>query len=51
MIKDESEVEDACNRAVNHANKTPRYPGMSYDEGLRDALEWVLGDAEEDPTE
>lgn len=24
-----------------------RYPGLSYEQGIRDALEWVLGDAEE----
>ena len=26
-----------------------RYPGMSYEEGVRDALEWIVGDRDEAP--
>lgn len=28
-----------------------RYPSMTYEQGVRDALQWVLGEAEEGPME
>lgn len=28
-----------------------QYPGMSYEQGVRDALAWVLGEREEPPME
>jgi hypothetical protein len=28
-----------------------RYPGMTFEEGVKDALLWVLGDTEDPPME
>lgn len=28
-----------------------KYPGMTYEQGIRDALEWVLGESDEMPLE
>lgn len=46
---DKDEIQDMRDKAANACHKGSKYPGMSYEEGLRDALEWVLGDAEEKP--
>ena len=30
-------------------NPGPRWPGMSYEDGVRAALEWIVGNEENDP--
>jgi hypothetical protein len=53
-MKDVSEIEEAGERAAKMqraARKTAsRYYGMTYEDGLRDALDWVCENVEEDPT-
>ena len=44
------EIEAKRNAVADKASTTgSKYPGMSYEEGIRDALEWVLGEYEGDP--
>jgi hypothetical protein len=54
-MKDESEINKACDRSCDMTDRMHRngskYQGMSYEEGIRDALDWVLENVEEDPTE
>jgi hypothetical protein len=35
-------------RAIEEGSK---YPGMTYEEGVRAALEWVTGDVDDHPME
>lgn len=44
----EEEIQEMRDKAADAAAKPPKYPGMTFAEGIRDALEWVLGDAEEE---
>lgn len=44
----EKEISDKRDEAATAAMRPPKYPGMTYAEGIRDALEWVMGDYEDD---
>ncbi len=44
----DEEISDKRDQAADAANKAPKYPGMTYADGVRDALEWVIGDMEEE---
>ena len=30
-------------------NPGPRFPGQTYEDGIRNARDWVLGEVDEDP--
>lgn len=47
-MKEEDEVQEMRDRAATKINKPGKHLAGTYEEGLRDALEWVLGDIEED---
>lgn len=54
-MKDILEIEDACERAAVMQNKSrvasTKYRGMTYEDGVRDALDWVCENIDDDPTE
>jgi hypothetical protein len=37
--------------SLSAAEGTTRFPGMTYEEGVKSALDWVLGDTDIKPTE
>lgn len=54
-IRDSHEIEAACERAAIIQNKCAnrgksQYFGMTYEDGLRDAFDWVCRNVDEDPT-
>ncbi len=52
---DPTEIEEACERAAVMHAKAARsgssFPAMTYEDGLREALDWVCENADEDPTQ
>lgn len=44
----DQEISDKRDDASDAALKALKYPGMTYADGIRDVLEWVLGDAEDE---
>ena len=50
-MKDIDEIEKAIDRASDMVNKGSNFGGMTYEEGIREALEWVIGWQDEDPTQ
>lgn len=51
MKVSELEINEAIYKASDVANEGgSRYPGMSYEEGIRDALTWVVS-GEDNPME
>ena len=46
-MKTEKEIQEMCDKAADAA-MSPRFFGQSYEEGVRSALEWVLGEVEDD---
>lgn len=53
-MKEIEEIEEACNRATKNQKYSreqgSRFRGMTYEDGVRDALDWVCENIEEDPT-
>ena len=49
-FRDEEEVEKMLDKACEARDK-PRFFGMSYEEGVVAALEWVLGNSDDSPLE
>lgn len=41
------EVVDKCCTQIQQGGS--KYPGMSYEQGLRDAIDWLTGDSEDIP--
>ncbi len=53
-MKSESEIEQAAERAAEMQNKASeqgsKFGGMTYEDGLREAFDWVMDNSETDPT-
>lgn len=41
-MRDENEVSDLADKASTLSLGGSKYPGMTYEQGVRDALDWVL---------
>lgn len=50
-MRSESEIQDMHNEAVVRADQTSKYPGMTYEQGVADALEWVTNRDADNPLE
>jgi len=51
-IRKESEVDNLIDRVIEQINQGgSKFPGMSYEEGLRVMYDWLNGDLETDPLE
>lgn len=48
-MRDEKSIEEVCNEAKVRAEEDSLWPGMSYEQGVKDALEWVLEQTEYNP--
>jgi hypothetical protein len=46
MRKSKQEIYDLIGKAVDALEKGSKYPGLSYEEGIIAALDWVLGNGE-----
>lgn len=51
MIKpNDTEIDDVRNKASEQEDKGgSKWPGMTYEQGVNAALDWVVGDNEENP--
>jgi hypothetical protein len=46
----DEEIYDALNKCVEAANNgTSIYPGMNYEDGVKAAIEWLIGDTKDKP--
>lgn len=43
------EISEEHNEALSRSIEKPRWPSMTYEQGVRDALGWVLGESEDAP--
>lgn len=50
-MRDETVIQDKADKASSAASTPSRYPGMTYEEGVRDALDWVLDESMPSPLE
>lgn len=54
-MRTEDEIQEACERAAMMQNKADRkgvskYPSMKYEDGLREAFDWIMENQDDDPT-
>ncbi len=50
LTRDEAEIDDVLNRCADADNTgQSQYPGMTYEQGIRAGVEWLLGIIEESP--
>lgn len=47
MRPTDDQINEIINRLVD--NPGPRWSGMTFEDGVRAALDWVLGDEPDDP--
>jgi len=46
---DEREIQDQIDKAWEAGQHWSQWPGMTYEDGVRNALGWVLGNSETGP--
>jgi hypothetical protein len=48
----QDQIDDVINKVYDHLDAgTSAFPGMSYEEGVRAAIDWMTGDTLENPME
>lgn len=50
-MRDSNEIESMMDKAANIAMEGTKVRGMSYEEGVENALRWALGFSEDEPIE
>lgn len=48
-MRSQQEINEQMNRAAEGVNSGSQYSGMSYEEGVQQALMWVCGLSDEEP--
>lgn len=50
-VRTEKEINDLIDKCADAAMNGTKFSGMSYEEGIRAGIEWVLGLSDEHPLE
>ena len=51
IVKTDEEITKLYDEASRALEQYSKYPGMTYEEGLMDAIDWITGELEGDPLE
>jgi hypothetical protein len=52
LKRQDNEVDEVLNKAAEAVDEgTSQWPGMSYEQGVQAALDWILGHTDENPME
>ena len=49
ITRSEDEINDVLNKASEQIDSGTKWPGMSYEEGVRNAIYWLTGFDDEHP--
>ena len=49
IVRRDTEIARVENRAVEGIDEGTRHPGMTYEQGILDTLEWLRGDSDYAP--
>ncbi len=50
IVRTEQEIYEVLDECLNSENtSTSIYPGMSYEQGVKAAIEWIIGNTNEHP--
>ena len=50
-MKTEQQIEAIMDKVVERYHVASKVPGMTYEQGVRAALDWVMDEVDEDPLE
>ena len=45
----DQQINDLLNKAINAFDNGTNYPGMSYEQGILDAINWLIGQTNDNP--
>lgn len=51
IARSDKEIDDVLNWAFEGMDQGSHYPGMSYEQGIEAALNWVTGQNDDNPAE
>jgi len=51
IVRSDEEITKVLNKAVKGCEKGSQWPGMSYELGVRSAIEWLIGYDDDNPME
>lgn len=51
IVRSEAEIDEVLNKASEAFDEGSKYPGMSYEDGIRAFAEWLFGDTNDNPFE
>lgn len=49
--REDNEISRVLNKAMQAFDEGTNYPGMSYEQGIMDAIQWIVGETGDEPLE
>lgn len=49
IVRTEDEINEQLNLAAEGQDSGSKYPGQSYEDGIRAMFDWLVGDTEDTP--
>ncbi len=51
VIRSKEEIDEVMNKAYEQMENGSKWSGMSFEEGVRAAIDWMLGNTDDNPME
>ena len=51
IVRNQQEIDRVLNWVAQSEDEGSHYPGMSYEQGMRDMHDWLVGDSDHAPDE
>jgi len=48
-MRTQKEIEELVGQIIDRADKGSKFPGMSYEEGVQAACEWIMEESDDHP--
>lgn len=49
--REDAEINRVLDKAMKAFDEGTNYPGMSYEQGIMDAIQWIVGETDDEPLE
>lgn len=47
--REDAEINRVLDKAMQAFDEGTNYPGMSYEQGIMDAIQWIVGETDDEP--
>lgn len=51
IVRTDDEVDTVIEECYNSEAEGSKFPGMSYEQGVKAGIEWLVGDSDQNPME